>query len=136
MPINASNQISQSIYLDVNSQIDHNGKPDLLPDVQAINNSLFNLFSCNVGARGPIFQPEYGNNLIQLIHEPLDLVTANKLRILLIQAVQRWEPRIIIDMLRTTVEPDLIMNRFNVVVYYTIVGLNLPGKAGLYLNRN
>jgi phage baseplate assembly protein W len=128
-------RITQSVWLDVNTQMDLNGKPDLLPDVQAINNSLFNLFRCNVGGRGPIFQPEYGTNLMQLIHEPMDNITANKIRIFLIQAIQRWEPRIIIDMLRTNVQPNTMTNSFQVQVYYSIVGINQPGNASLTFSR-
>lgn len=133
--INTQNQISQSVWLDVNTLMNVNGRPDLLPDVQAINNSLYNLFRCNVGARGPIFEPEYGTNLMKLIHEPIDNITANKIRLFLIQAIQRWEPRIIIDLSRTTVKPDLNTNSFRVQVYYTIVGINQTGDASLTFSR-
>jgi phage baseplate assembly protein W len=135
MAINTQNQISQAVWLDVNTLMEINGKPDLLPDVQAINNSLYNLFRCTVGARGPIGEPEYGTNLIKLIHEPTDNITANKIRLFLIQAIQRWEPRITIDLNRTTVRPDLNTNSFRVRVYYTIVGVNQTGDASLTFSR-
>lgn len=131
MALNAENQITYAVYLDFNTLADVNGKADLLPDVLAINNSLYNLFRCHVGGRGPIFQPQYGTNLMQMIHEPTDMITANKIRILLIQAIQRWEPRIVVDMLRTTVEPVLELPGFAVQVYYTITGLNIQGSTGV-----
>jgi phage baseplate assembly protein W len=135
MALNANNQTSQSVFLDVNTLADINGKPDLLPDVQAINNSLYNLFRCSVGGRGPAFQPEYGTNLMQLIHDPMDMITANKIRIFMIQAIQRWEPRIILDMQRTVVNPVPEMPGFTVQVFYTIYGLNITGRAGLTLSK-
>jgi phage baseplate assembly protein W len=122
-------------WLDVNTLIGENGKPDLLPEVYAINNSLYNLFRCHIGGRGPIFQPEYGTGLMYLIHEPLDNITANKLRIVLIQAIQRWEQRITLDMTRTRIVPDRNRNAFDVLIAYTIVGLNQQGDANLLLSR-
>jgi len=135
MAVNAQNRLSQTTWLDINTLMDQNGKPDLLPDVQAINNSLYNLFRCHVGGRGPIFEPEYGTNLMQLIHEPLDNITANKVRAYLIQAIQRWEPRITIDMNKTNVRADTTSNAFRVQVYYVIVGVNQPGQADLTFTR-
>ncbi len=121
-------QISRVVWLDVNTQIDINGKPDLVANVQAINNSLFNLFRCNIGARGPIFQPEYGTGLLNLLEEPMDYITANKIRMVLIQAIQRWEPRIEVDSNRTRVDPNQAMAAFQVSVYYNIVGLDQQGN--------
>lgn len=122
-----------AVWLDVNTKTGMNGKPDLLPNVQAINNSLFNLFNCSIGARGPIFQPEYGTGLMNLLHEPLDFITANKIRIVFIQAIQRWEPRITVDMLRTSVTPVLANQSYQIQIYYSLVGLGANGSASLSL---
>lgn len=108
------------VWLDVNSRLAIDYKPDLLPNIQAINNSLYNLLRCPIGARGPIFQPEYGTILYRLIHEPLDPVTANKIRIAFIQAIQRWEPRVILDMNRTTVQTNYTIAGYLITLYYTI----------------
>ncbi len=121
-------QTTGVVWLDVNTQIGDNGKPDLVSNVAAINNSLFNLFRCNIGGRGPIFQPEYGTGLMQLLQEPLDYITANKIRIVFIQAIQRWEPRIELDMSRTRVDPDFDRAAFQVQIRYAIVGLGDQGS--------
>jgi phage baseplate assembly protein W len=121
-------QTTRVVWLDVNTQIDINGKPDLVANVQAINNSLFNLFRCNIGARGPIFQPEYGTGLLNLLEEPMDYITANKIRMVLIQAIQRWEPRIEVDQNRTRVDPNTALAAFQVQVYYSIIGLDQQGN--------
>jgi phage baseplate assembly protein W len=123
------------VWLDVNSRMGESLKPDLLPDVQAINNSLYNLLRCPIGARGPIFQPEYGTLLYRLLHEPLDPITANKIRISFIQAIQRWEPRIDIDMERTSVVPSYAQASFTVTVYYTIAADAQEGVATFSLSR-
>ena len=129
--VNANNQIADSVWLDLNTKADFDGNPDLLPDVMAISNSLWNLFRCPIGSRGPIFQPEYGTYILQLVHEPLDEITANKIRIFVIQAIQRWEPRIHIDMSRTTVVPDSKIPAFRARIYYTLVGLGVNANTNL-----
>jgi phage baseplate assembly protein W len=123
------------VWLDVNSRMGESLKPDLLPDIQAINNSLYNLLRCPIGARGPIFQPEYGTLLYRLLHEPLDPITANKIRISFIQAIQRWEPRINIDMEWTSVVPSYSQASFTVTVYYTIAADAQEGVATFSLSR-
>lgn len=129
-------QISNVVWLDINTLIDLNGKPDLVSNIQAINNSLYNLFTCPIGARGPIGQPEYGTGLMNLIHEPMDYITANKIRVVFIQAIQRWEPRIEIDMLRTRVDPDINTASFHVQIWYDIVGLDQQGNFSFALKAS
>lgn len=101
-----SQQLQDSVWLDVNTRVGLNGKPMLLPDVHAINNSIENLFGCEVGERGPIFQPRYGSNFRSYIHEPLDEISATKIRASLIQSLEKWEPRVRIDYANTAVIPD------------------------------
>ena len=117
------------IWLDVNTNLGNNGKTDLLPDVQAINNSLYNLIRCPIGARGPIGQPEYGTLIYYYLQEPCDYITANKIRITFIQAIQRWEPRIQLDMARTQIIPDFDNGTYWVQIYYQILSTKNLGQA-------
>ncbi len=128
-------QIEDVVWLDVNSRLSKNGRPDLLPNVQAINNSLYNLFTSPVGSRGPIFQPEYGTSIYSILHEPLDLITSNKLRMVLIQSIQRWEPRIELDLNRTSVIPDYRRSAFVVQVAYNLVGVSRSDTATFLLSK-
>lgn len=123
-------------WLDVNTRIGEGFKADLLPEVQAINNSLHNLFRCPIGSRGPIFQPEYGALLMTLLHEPLDIITANKIRMILIQASQRWEPRIKVVLGRTTVFPDYSRSAFVATVGYDVVTSKEQGSANFLFSKS
>jgi len=123
------------VWLDVNTLMGASPRPDLVPDVQAINNSLYNLFRCPIGARGPIFQPEYGSAIFRLLHEPMDYITANKVKMYLFQAIQRWEPRIILDMANSRVDPDTARNAYNVRVSYTLVATKQVGIGNFLVNR-
>lgn len=130
-----SQKTVHSIWLDVNTLIGVSPLPDLVPDVQAINNSLYNLFRCPVGARGPIFQPEYGSGLMQLLHEPLDYITANKIKMYLFQAIQRWEPRVNIDMGNSFVKVNSNINAFYAQMAYTIVATKQAGLGTFTLGK-
>lgn len=122
------------VWLDVNTNLGQNFKPDLLPNIQAINNSLYNLFSCPIGARGPIFQPEYGTSLLRLLHEPLDDFTANKVKAFSIQAIQRWEPRVEVDMANSSVTPVPELPGYHVRISYNIVATNEYGFGTFQLS--
>lgn len=128
-------QIVDVVWLDVNSRIGSANRTDLLPNISAINNSLFNLFSCPIGARGPIGQPEYGTGLYHILHEPLDLITSNKIKLVLIQSIQRWEPRIELDLARTAVFPDYERAAFIVQVSYNLVSTKENETATFLLKK-
>src|SRR6478736_6895204 len=82
-------------WIDVNTLVTLNNLPDRLPDeLSIVHASLVNLFSCSIGERGKIFQPEYGSEWREFLQEPIDEVTAAKMRIAMIQAIARWEPRL------------------------------------------
>lgn len=104
---NFQTSLKNASWIDVNPNFTKNANPDRLPDAQAILQcSLYNLFSCPIGARGRIFQPEYGSSLINFIQEPISDVVASQIQIALIHAIQRWEPRVVIDYSNSFVKPD------------------------------
>lgn len=125
----------QIVWLDVNSRIGTVGKPDLLSNAAAINNSLYNLFRTPIGARGPIGQPEYGTSLPFILHEPLDYITANKIKIVIIQAIQRWEPRVYVDMNSTVVNVDRNNNAFRAAIRYTVIATKEAGTGNFLFRR-
>jgi phage baseplate assembly protein W len=131
----ASIQTSNVVWLDVNSKLTQNGRPDLLPNIRALMNSLFNLFQCPVGARGPIFEPEYGSILYGMLQEPLDLISSNKIKAAVVQAIQRWEPRIEVDIMRTMVVPDYKYNAFRVRLVFRLIATQEVAQENFLLNR-
>jgi phage baseplate assembly protein W len=112
-------------WIDVNSLFTINGLPDRLPDELAVQNSLYNIFNCPIGARARTFQPEYGALWIQFLQEPFDQTTADKMQIALIQAIARWEPRITVDFANSYVVPDSSLPGYQVRISYA---LNISGK--------
>lgn len=111
---------SRATYLDLNRNFGSSSEPDILFDSNAISQALHNIFSTSPGEAGPIFNPEFGSLLPYLLQEPMDEVTAFKVRAATIQAVQRWEPRIFIDNQNTFVEADYQSLAYRVTLTYVI----------------
>ena len=113
-------QRSLASYVDLNSNFGEDGVSDLLFDRGAISQALRNIFSTTVGEAGPIFNPEFGSLLPQLLQEPLDDITTYKIRGATIQAVQRWEPRVEIDFSRTSVDILYALPGYQITLVYKI----------------
>ncbi len=106
-PTDYQRSLQGATWIDVNTGFTVNNLPDRIPDELSITySSLVNLFSCRIGERGKIFQPEYGSELYGLLQEPVDQITSDNIWIVLIQAIQRWEPRITLNYGQTSVTPN------------------------------
>lgn len=104
-------------WVDTNTRFTQDNLPDRVPDsISIIYSSIFNLFNCPVGARGKIFQPEYGSEWYYFLQEPIDEQTASLMRIAMIQAIQRWEPRLILSQGRTSITADPTLPGYKVVI--------------------
>ncbi|QBQ74644.1 baseplate assembly protein [Burkholderia phage BcepSauron] len=126
-----------AVWVDASSKFTMDGNPDLLPDVLAVNNSLYNLFSCQIGARARIFQPEYGAALLTFLQEPLDQGTADKIQVAFIQAIARWEPRIKLDFSNTWVRPDYTLPGYQIRIAYALnLNLSTQGVAGFTIKTS
>ncbi len=95
-------------YTDINPDPIDNSYGDLLYGIDAVViGSLRNLLQCPRGDRGRIFRPDYYTVLYDLLHEPIDNITASLIRMGLIEAIGRWEPRIEVLNPYTTVEVNM-----------------------------
>lgn len=90
--------LTNALWIDVNTRYLQNGLPDRLPDAAAIvESSLYNLFNCAPGERSRTFQPDYGSMWRQFIHEPISDITSLKMQMFMLESIQKWEPRIILN---------------------------------------
>lgn len=121
------------VWVDVNSNFGEDVDPELVIDVAAINNSLFNLFNCPVGSRP--FEREYGSDLIKAVFEPTDSKTADFIDLSLFQAIQRWEPRIKLDRSQSYVTATPEGDGFNVNIAYTVLRTQLTANYAFTIRR-
>lgn len=117
---NYSLSLVNATFIDVNTNFTQDGQPDLLPDVAAVNTALYNLFHCPIGARGRIFQPTYGSLWWEWLQEPIDEITADKMRMSTIQAIQTWEPRIQVNLDASTITPNYSLPGYDVRIQYLL----------------
>ena len=100
-------RLTNCTWLDVNPQFTNNLQPERFADViSVLYSSFFNLMNCPIGARGRIFQPEYGSSLMWFLQESISEITAQKMRLAVMQIFGRWEPRIDLDYRNTQITPD------------------------------
>jgi len=69
-----------------------NTYPELVYDEDAIRGSIFNILTTPIGSRA--FVPEYGSRLYSFIQKPIDNISTQQIFVFLVQAIQRWEPRV------------------------------------------
>jgi phage baseplate assembly protein W len=114
-------QLKGATWIDVNTLFTQNTLPDRLPDDLAIQyGSMFNLFNCAIGQRSRIFQPTYGMLWIEFLQEPIDQITANKMQMGMLQALAKWEPRIKVDLSKSSIVPDFSLPGYQVGISFTM----------------
>lgn len=122
------------VWIDVNTNFGVDVDPELVIDVEAINNSLFNILMCSIGTRP--FEREYGSDLIKALFEPADSNTAQFLELTLFQSIRRWEPRIQLDRGRCVIKESSDGQGFDVTLAYTILSTQQTGVYSFVARRN
>jgi uncharacterized protein len=104
---------------------DKNSKaPDMVSDVEDIQQSLHILLSTSLGER--VMQPEYGCNLRDYQFEPINNTFLGFLHDLVRRSILFYEPRIEVTQISIT-EPDdfeIYVGKLIIEVEYTIAGTN------------
>lgn len=93
----------------------------LVYDIDAVFQSIVNILSTPMGTR--FFLPEFGSALEDFLFEPLDDVTGLAILTEVTGAINRWDPRVLVDYGKSHVDPDYDNNRFNVTLLFRIDGL-------------
>lgn len=84
------------------------GKPQLKSGFDLIKSSIITILSWRIFTR--FFLKEFGSQIDQLLEEPNDQILEDTVRVFVIDAVQKWEPRITIiqtNLFRTDTTMDL-----------------------------
>lgn len=87
-------------------------------DVALIEGDILQILGTRKGER--VMLPLFGSSLLDLIHDSLDHVTCALIRYELIEAIEMWEPRVILDREGTTVTPDIGGQKVEAVLRYRL----------------
>lgn len=116
----------KEVFLDISMQSKQQGNKctiDKLVNVNAIRNSLDNIFSWTPGER--ILNPEFGTNLRKLLYEGITDFNVEQIVAEIKHAVAQWEPRVqVANIVDVSTTEDHENNTVHLKVIYTIPGLS------------
>ena len=88
----------------------------LSAEAQKVKESIWLILRTDLGER--VYRPDFGCRLSELAFAPLNNDTLLRIRIYVLEALQKWEPRIEVDEVRA--DPDTIAGRVNIVIDYRL----------------
>lgn len=107
-------------------------------DVNAIKNSIFNIFTTMPGQK--ILNPTFGLNLMQFLFTPITNENAQAMGETILRGLQKFEPRV--DVKKIVVLPDADNNTYQIGLRLDVPTLNIKGlgikgilsESGYYIN--
>lgn len=109
-----------TVYSDLNQFNPSTLGKEKLIDLESVNQSLINIFKTRTKTR--LFNPEFGTEFEDFLFELIDETTALEVFRLTIGAVERFEPRVLIDFARTRVIPVPDEHRYDITLEFQIEG--------------
>lgn len=97
----------------------------------AIKRSVRNLILTNFYDKP--FRPQIGSNVTRLLFENATPFTANLIKDAILEVLNNYEPRIIVNDLYVDLDEDA--NGFNVTIQYEILNSTLPATINIFLSR-
>lgn len=111
------------VFLDINMQANNDGKIKRLTNVNAIKNSLHNIFSWQPGER--VLNPEFGSKLHQLLYDGINNYNVEQIISEIKHCISVFEPRITIkEIINITTTEETENNTIHLSIVYEIIGLN------------
>lgn len=100
-------------------------------DVNAVKQSLKNLLFIRKGEK--LFRPEIGSDLQRILFEPMDFLTVDLLRDVIIETIEKFEPRVRLEDIE--VSPNYDSNSYDLTLYFYVIGIYTPVTFNLTLQR-
>lgn len=90
------------------------GNLQLSPGDRNLEESIQIILRTQMGER--VYRPDFGCRLAELTFAPMNTQTLLMVRLYIQEALEQWEPRIVIDDIRT--DPDPMRGRVDVTITY------------------
>ncbi|HBY80792.1 MAG TPA: baseplate protein, partial [Cyanobacteria bacterium UBA11148] len=75
------------------------GSPQLSSEIRNIEESIAIILGTKIGER--VYRPDFGSRLFELAFAPMNTQTLLLIRLYVEEALTMWEPRIVVDAVRT-----------------------------------
>lgn len=92
------------------------GGMQLSSEDQKVEESIWIILRTGIGER--LYRPSFGSRLSELVFAPLNSETLLLIRVYVLEALEVWEPRIIINDVLT--EPDPIEGKVKIIINYRL----------------
>lgn len=117
--LKATKTATSVIYSDVNLDIGSESSLELVYNEDAINKSIVTILGTRKGTR--VFRRNFGSYVYDILFDPIDDISVNRIKREIIDAISEWEPRIVLT--KTEVLPDYENQQYFVEMTYTIPAL-------------
>ena len=101
-------------------------------DIQAIRNSLYNIFSTKKGQK--LLSPEFGTSLEQYLFEAVSPVMGQIIGESILSSLSRYEPRI--EVLNITVNPIPDENLYKVKLTFRFIDINKTSSIDILMEKS
>ena len=91
------------------------GSVQLSAFIHNIEESIHLILQTKLGER--LYRPDFGSRLSELVFMPMNTQTLMLTRLYVEEALEKWEPRILIE--EITAEPDPLRGRIDIAILYT-----------------
>ncbi len=95
-------------------QVNLQGSVQLNSDVPNVEDCIRLILGTRLGER--VYRPDFGSRLSELVFAPMNTQTLLLIRLYVEEAIEMWEPRIVIDGIYT--EPDPTKGRVDIMIQY------------------
>lgn len=112
-------------WKDIDMELSKGNDGDIkaMKDVDAIGNSIKNIMKTVQGSRR--MKPDFALPIHGLLFEPMDEATARRLGELMLQAIERWEDRVIVENLHVHANYDY--NQYEVTLQFRLRNIDYQG---------
>lgn len=118
--VNLANRTPQRPYLGQGLsfplRINQQGNLELSSEENNIKESIWLILLTRIGER--VYRPDFGCKLPDLAFAPMNMQTLMLMRIFVQEALERWEPRIIVD--TVFAEPDPTNGKVDILINYRL----------------
>ncbi|HAX74582.1 MAG TPA: baseplate protein [Cyanobacteria bacterium UBA11372] len=95
-------------------QVNVQGGIQLSASTPNIEESIIIILRTDLGER--VYRPNFGSRLSELVFEPMNVQTLMLIRLYVEEALEMWEPRIILKEVRA--DPDPVRGRVDIEIVY------------------
>jgi hypothetical protein len=97
------------------AQVNVQGSVQLSADTPNLEESIIIILRTRLGER--VYRPNFGSRLSELVFEPMNTQTLLLIRLYVEEALETWEPRIILNSILTS--PDPKTGTVEIIITYT-----------------